>query len=319
MASMFSGAGYVDQDYTRTVIGERAQLVKISSDRFKYPEGYFAYMKQMDVGTTTVLRGTQPVFDPLAPKIISEYKPEPEERQPAKPKITIAPKPVSVAKQSPQPSASPAAPTTTAAVANNAIGKSASEQEAEQKLQQLFNDAQMPRPKTINSKPFKDMLANVKQMREKGELDLKSKAEITVEADRAENGKLSNVQVTRKAGDPKLAEIAKGFIAALSDSNALEFLVGVEHLRLTVNFSETVVTAKAVTDMKSDDDANKRAQVYATALVGAILKAKFQKKDDEAALYKSTKVTAKGKQVSLDFNMPESDFSAMLTKNAASP
>ena len=42
IAYMFSDAQYVDEDYNRTAVGERAQMIDLAHEKFQYPEGYFA-------------------------------------------------------------------------------------------------------------------------------------------------------------------------------------------------------------------------------------------------------------------------------------
>ena len=62
IAYMFSDARYVDEDYKRTEVGERAEIINLADEKFHYPEGYFAPPEQ-------------PMFDPLAPQIIAQTQP----------------------------------------------------------------------------------------------------------------------------------------------------------------------------------------------------------------------------------------------------
>src|SRR5215210_420381 len=56
IAYLFSDARYVDQDYNRTMVGERAQVIDLAHEKFQYPEGYFSI-------------GATPPPDPFAPQI----------------------------------------------------------------------------------------------------------------------------------------------------------------------------------------------------------------------------------------------------------
>jgi hypothetical protein len=135
---------------------------------------------------------------------------------------------------------------------------------------------------------------------------------MVAEADREADGKLSNVEITQKTGDPKLTELAKDLIAALSDSGALEFLGGTEHLTLTLKLDNTDVAASVTTEMSSEDEANKKAQGYSSLISTSSL---FKIGGDEAAaIYKNTKVSANGKQIILSFSMPRQTAGDMLKK-----
>src|SRR3954465_9159369 len=41
IAAIFSGAGFVDRPYKHTEIGDDAEIIEFSTEKFRYPEGYF--------------------------------------------------------------------------------------------------------------------------------------------------------------------------------------------------------------------------------------------------------------------------------------
>jgi hypothetical protein len=306
LAGAFQGVGYVSEDYQKTVIGERAQIIEFPQERFRYPEGYFN-------------NGQQPVILDQGgmPVIVQQYTPPPL-RLPR----YRAPRPLPVQKATPEASPTPQ-PSPSPANANNASTvagkdtkadekKTPAELEHDKKLDQIAAQTGIQRPKAINKKPFTDWLANANKMKESGALDLTGTIELVAEADREPDGKLSNVEITQKTGDPRLSELAKDLIAALSDSGVLEFLNGTEHLVLTLKLDSTDVAASVMTEMSSEDEASKKAQGYSSLISTSSL---FKIGGDEAAeIYKNTKVSSNGKQIILSFSMPRQTAGDMLKK-----
>jgi hypothetical protein len=303
LAGAFQGVGYVSEDYQKTIIGERAQIIEFPHERFQYPEGYFSNGEQ------------QAFVDPNgAPVIVQQYTPPPA---PVRMPRYRAPRPLPLPKATPAASPSPeASPAPAATVADKGKKpdekKTPAELEHDKKLDQIAAQSGVQRPKAINKKPFTDWLANANKMKESGALDLSGTIELVAEADREADGKLTNVEITQKTGDPKLTELAKDLIAALSDSGALEFLGGTEHLTLTLKLDNTDVAASVTTEMTSEDEASKKAQGYSSLISTSSL---FKIGGDEAAaIYKNTKVSANGKQIILSFSMPRQTAGEMLKK-----
>lgn len=298
IAYMFSDVQYVDEAYTKTEVGERAQIIDLAKEKFTYPEGYFS------------TGATQP--DPLAPQIIAQAAPQPVFIPPRPiPTPTPLPTPSPAASPSPQPSASPGSGASSSTGAVAAASPTPTEDEKERKLDQVAAQNGVRRPKAINKRPFVDLLAKAKQMKDRGEIDLNSVVEMTVEADRAPDGKLSNVVVTQKTGDPKLTELANDLISALSDSGALDFLEGMSHLTFTLKLDQTDVAVTATTEMQSDTVAWLAAKGYDKFREQAV---ESKSGHDEAVIWKNMKVTSSGKQIILSFNMPRAEAGTMLSK-----
>jgi hypothetical protein len=285
LANNFSGAEYVDEDYDK--INIRDAVMISAGGKFQYPPGYFTDQ-----------------FKYPEPQIIEQPVPVPTPR----------PTPVPTPKPSPSPAPSPEtspSPSTGSTTDGDVAADGKAEDGADKDLDKVAEQNKVKRPKTINKRPFVDLLVKYNELKDKGELDLSGPVEMTIEADRNDDGTLRNVQVTRKSGDPKLIEATKDFVAALSASGALDFLDGTDHLTLTLKLDEAAVSVSASTEAASAAEAQQKATGYNMLLfVGAAAR----KGRDEATIMKNTKVTASGKQITISFNLPRSAISDMLKK-----
>lgn len=306
IASMFSGVEYVDEDYTKTEVGERAELIDLAPEKFQYPEGYFSQ------GETAT--------DQLAPEIINETQaaPPPPPAPPSLPTPTPAPTPAPSPQASPsvQPTPSPAVTSSTGStVANN---QPVTEEERDKTLDKIAGEAGVKRPPRINPKPFKVLLAKGKEMKDKGEIDLNGTIELTVEGDRNTDGTLSNVEITGgKTSDQALKELAKEFIAALSDSHALAFIDGAGHLVMKIKSDPQGINVVIETEMASEAVASSNSQGYSLLLYGA--RAKAEADSDEEKILKSTHISSSGKQLIVKFEMPRAAVEEMLRKQMSKP
>src|SRR6266496_2074104 len=132
LAKAFSNAGYVDEDYQRTKIEDRAIMLSLK-DGFRYPPGYF------DSPLTWNAEGQpSPTPTPMTPeaKIISEYK---EEKEPK-----VKPSPPLVAKADASPSASPSP----SATDNKAdiVAEAKDKESAEKALDEVAAQGKIERP-----------------------------------------------------------------------------------------------------------------------------------------------------------------------------
>ena len=300
IAGAFSDAKYVDKDYDKTIIGERAVLIN-TTDVFEYPPGYFYDPAAVDPNAPQIIATATPI--PLPTPL-----PPPRVRTPK-----VKPTPAeALASASPSPSPQATPEDLTAGLPENMTPE-----EREKKLNEIAAKKGIERPdeKQINSKPLKDWLAHAKEKRDKKEIDLTGQIEMVIEADRMPDGKLANAVATPIKGDPKLQELVKEFVAALSDSQALASLKDIKHIRLTVLLTETEVTVKATSDVESPARASEMASGFnALLFVGKISK----KGQMEEIIYKNTKVSSDGKQVILNFTMPRKDVTDILTKLSSS-
>ena len=290
VAVMFRGAGFVDRPYTKTQIENEGDIVEITTERFRYPDGYFAME-------------AQPVPSPLPP-------------------IAFTPKsfpPVQFATPLPAATPSPiASPSTAIAAATATPNVSAEDEKAKQKVEAELDRAAaengVKRPKEINTRPFKDLLADAKKKKDSGEIDLSKQVEITIEADRDPDGKLKNAKVKDKRGDKKLEAVALDFVSALSDSGVLDFLEGTNHLKLTVKIDDKTVEVSASSEVESEERARQMEKGYSLLIVGGRI---IKHGQDEEIYYNHTEVTSKDKEVSVKFSMPRKDMGELLSKAAA--
>lgn len=287
IAAMFSGAGFVDRPYSKTHISDDAELIAMTGERFRYPDGYWALDQGMAMPTPTPLR-----FATTPPRVT------PPPPSPVPTPLPVTPTPEVIASASPQ--SSPAA------------------NEEDQKVQETLDRAAaengVKRPKEINTRPFKDLIIKARLMKERGELNLSGQIELSVEGDRDPDGKLRNVTVTDKRGDETLESVAKEFIAALSDSGVLDFLEGTRHLRLTAKIDDKNVEVMAATEVESEDRARQMEKGYSLLIVGGRI---AKRGKDEEVYYNHTEVTSSGKEVQVKFSMPRSEMGQMLTKYTA--
>lgn len=290
LASTLSGLRFVEEDYSKTLVGQRADvMLNFADNKLYYPPGYFS---QTALPT------------PDAPVVVEEFRPPPMPR----------PKPVKI-KPTPTPEASPSPGDET--TAENAGDPSASPSpgatpQSAEEAERIAKEANVEKFPTINTKPFTDLLKQGKEMRDAGEIDLSGTLEMEFEGDRQEDGRLTNVEVTgAAASNPKLVQLAKDFIAALSDSKVLAALKGARHLKMRVKLDDKDIAVRVLTEMASADEASTMSNGYNGLLwIGA----QSKKGKDEEAIFKSVQIAAEAKQIVLTFNMPRKAAGDLLTK-----
>ena len=288
ISAMFSGATFVDRAYNKTRIENEGDILEITTEKFRYPDGYFAMDQQAM---------PSPEFPQAAPFIPSPFSPS----QLASPTPT------------PSPVASP--PALIAANATPTPSPSAEDEKEKQKIEEeldrLAKENGVKRPKEVNTRPFKDLLAAAKKKKDSGELKLDGQIELSVEADRDPDGKLRNAKVTDKRGDKTLEAVALDFIAALSDSGVLDFLEDTKHLRVTVKIDDKTVEVVASSEVESTDRARKLERTFNGMIVlGRIAK----RGQDEEVYYNHSEVSSNEKEVSVKFSMPRAEMGQLLTK-----
>lgn len=166
----------------------------------------------------------------------------------------------------------------------------------------------------INAQPFKDLFAKARLMVERGDIDLKQPLEVLIEADRQPDGSLSNVQVTNVRGskDEKIKQIAGDFASTLSDSRALDYL-GEEwsHVQMQLNLNETDLGVRFALDMANEQEAARKASSYNTFLsMGRMMR----RGKDEGKILDNAHISADGKRVTMQVEMPRDEAAALLAK-----
>jgi hypothetical protein len=301
----FRGAGMVSEDYRLAQVGERAQIIEFPHERFQYPEGYFSNGEQ----PPQLAQDGGP-----APVIVQQYTPPPPVRLPRyrAPRARALPTP----EPSPTPQASPS-PAVASKDEKPEEKKTAEELEHEKQLEKIASSYGVGRPKTINKKPFTDWLDNANKLKESGQLDLSGTIEMTAEADIQPDGTLDHIEVAQKTGDTKLQELGTQLLQALGASRGLSFLGQDGHIVLTLKMDNTDISAVVTTEVATEDEAAKKAKGYSSLLTASSI---FKIGGDEAAeIYKNTKVTSSGKQITLNFSMPRQTAGDMLKKQLVKP
>ena len=293
IAAMFSGVGFVDRAYTKTQIENEGDIVELTTEKFHYPEGYFA----MD---PTAIPSPSPT-----PLITQGFTP-----------TAVSPADLLTSSPTPLPVASPS----TAIAANKSPSPSPNpddekeRQKIEAELDRAAAENGVKRPKEINTRPFKDLLAEAKKKKDSGELKLDGQIELTVEADRGDDGKLINAVVKDKRGDKKLESIALDFVAALSDSGVLDFLEGTKHIKLTARVDDKNVEVIASSEVESEQRARQMEKGFSLLIVGGRI---AKRGKDEEIYYNHTQVSSKDKEVSVKFSMSRAEMGALLSKQIA--
>ena len=170
LASLIADTTFVDRDYVRTEIGDDVQLVELSSEKFRYPDGYFATEAQLLAASAAASPTPLPFLAealkpaPWQPEFASTPFPTPTpfaEFSPA-PGATVSSSPaIAKAKSSPSPESSPAM---TAEQAQAELDKTAEK-----------NNLTLPKETEINKKAMKDFATHVQTLKNQGKLDLDSR------------------------------------------------------------------------------------------------------------------------------------------------
>lgn len=208
----------------------------------------------------------------------------------------------------PTPEATPL-PTPTPETEEERLAREQREREA---LEKAANSNGVRLPGQLNSRPFKDLLAKWNKEYEAGRLNLNNTIDVTVEADRKDDGTLENMELTGgSASDPAMVEVAKDLVAVLGATGALDFLEGARHLKLHLILDGQRLSVVASTELDSAERASSMAKVYS---VGLTFRSWQKKGTDEGQVWEKTSVSANGKTISVRFEMPRDQAGGLLAK-----
>ena len=301
LASLIADTSFVDKDYVRTEIGDDVQLVELTNEKFRYPDGYFATEAQLLAAAALASPTPLPFLaqamqpPPVQPEFAATPFPTPTpfELTPA-PGATVSTSPaVAKAKASPSPQSSPAM---TAEQAQAELDKTAEK-----------NNLSLPKETEINKKAMKDFAAYANELKNQGKLDFNKPFEIVIEAELDENGKLKNAKFTKKAGDENLVDLFGRMVSALNDSGFLIYLKPVDtdnpgsRIVFTIKQGESEVLATVESEASSVDSARLLAKGFNAALT---LGAQSRAGKDEEALLRNTSAEPVGKKIVFNFTMP---------------
>ena len=308
IGALIANTRFVDKPYDTTQIGDDVQIVQLS-DKFHYPEGYFALEAQIN-GQLPPQIGAN---DPFAPKIISQASKESK----VAPEASPSPSPAA----SPAPSGSPAASASPSAAIAQASpsGSPLTPDEAQKQLDKVAEQSglSLPEENEINKKVLKDFAKYANDLKTQGKLDLNKPFEVVIEAELDEKGKLINPRFTKKSGDENLVDLFGKLVAALNDSGFLIYLQPISKdnpgatVKITVKQGENEVLASVESETSSAQRAESLAKILNTALYfGAGSRAGH----DEEILMKNTSATPDGKRVVVNFSMPRQSVVDMIKK-----
>jgi len=309
ISALIANTRFVDKPYDATQIGDNVQIVQLS-DKFRYPEGYFALEAQIEGKLPAQVAAAN---DPFAPKIISQASKESK----VNPEASPSPSPGASASPTGSPGAS-ASPSAAVAKASPSASPLTPD-EAQKQLDKTAAENGLPLPaeNEINKQVLKDFAKYANDLKTQGKLDFSKPFEVVIEAELDEKGKLKNPRFTKKAGDENLVELFGKLVAALNDSGFLIYLQPITKdnpnasVKITVKQGETEVLASFESETSSSERAESLAKVLNTALYfGAGSRAGH----DEEILMKNTSASPDGKRVVVNFSMPRQSVVEMLQK-----
>lgn len=299
LAGLIADTNFVDKDYVRTEIGDDVLLVNLASEKFRYPEGYFALE-----GQTLAVPSPTPL-----PFLAQAMKPIPVQPEFA-PSVSPSPSPIAAASPSPGTTASSAqtvAQVKAGPSPTQTLAMSADQAQTELDKTAAKNNLTLPKENEINKKAMKDFATYALDLKNQGKLDLNQPFEIVIEAELDQNGKLKNAKFTKKAGDANLVDLFGRMVSALNDSGFLIYLKPVDtdnpgsRVVFTIKQGESEVLATVESEASSVDSARLLAKGFNAALsIGAQSRAG----KDEEALLRNTSAEPVGKKIVFNFTMP---------------
>ncbi|HSS22751.1 MAG TPA: hypothetical protein VLL54_21945 [Pyrinomonadaceae bacterium] len=314
LASLIEGTRFIDAPYNRTEITDEVQLVELTSEKFRYPDGYFA------------VEGATPAPTPL-PFLAQVLN------QKQNTSLFPSPTPSPIASPGASPLASPASSTGSSSSTSPAVAQSKvsptpaptptmSAEQAQTELEKVAaaNDLTLPEEATINKQAMKDFATYAKQLKDQGRLDLNQPFEIVIEAELDQDGKLKDPKFTKKAGDPNLVDLFGRMVAALNDSGFLVYLKPVDKdnpgskVVFTIKQGESEVLATVESEASSIESAKVLAKGFNVAL---LIGAQSRAGKDEEALLRNTSAEQNGKKIVFNFTMPRQAVVDLIKKQLA--
>lgn len=299
VAGQVAGIEFVSEDYDRSLVGERATIVKLEPyEKLYYPPDYFG------VADSPYAQAPSP-NDPMLVQQVAPPPPPPVIQRPRP--VANPPAVVTTPEPTPSPELAQATPSPSPAASPDDEAK----RKAEEELNTLARANNIERPPVINTKPFEDIALKGKTLYEQGKLNVNTTLDIFVTAERNEDGTLNRdtVKIEGAANDESVATLAQEFITALSESRVLSVLKGAKEVRMHLKLDKENVAVRIATDVESDARASQMATGYGILLLTA---RKAKEGTDEGELWNRLKVSAEGKQFVMTFEMPRDAAGKMI-------
>lgn len=319
IAALIASTRFVDKDYVATEIGGDVEIVQLTNEKFRYPDGYFALEAQIDGELPA--QAPAAVADPFAPKIVSQWNPKSVD-----PEKSPSPSADASPDSGASPAASPGASPSSSAIAQASpaaspapSGTPLSTEESQKKLEETAkqNNVPLPEENQINKKALKDFAAYANDLKNQGKLDLNKPFEVVIEAEMDDKGKLQNPRFTKKVGDENLIDLFGRMIAALNDSG---FLIYLQPISKDNPGAKVVITIKqgeneVLASVSSETTSTARAETVAGVLNNLLFfGAGSRSGKDEEVIMKNTSATPDGKKVVVNFSMPRQSVVEMIKK-----
>lgn len=291
VAGSVSGIELVSEDFDRTLLGQRATIVKLEPhQKLYYPVDYFG-------------APPDPAVDPM---LITQAAPPPP--------VVIRPprQPRQRAQVIPTPEPTPETAEATPTPSPDEAQRKAADAEIDKVAQQYG----VKRP-SVNTKPFEELAQKGKEMYDQGKLNVNSAVDVTATAERNEDGtfKPESVKINwATANDPVTAELAQMLVTALSQSRALGALEGVKNVSMGLKLDQQNIVVRIANEFPSEGAAAKQSEGYALLVALARLN---KSGTDEGELYKNLKVAQEGKQLVVTFEMPKEAAGKMIAEMLA--
>jgi hypothetical protein len=164
----------------------------------------------------------------------------------------------------------------------------------------------------VNMGPIKAFLSRARRLNEQGKLDLSKPQVLTVEGDRQEDGTLTNVAITGdSASNAEFRRVAEDFVSSLNESRALAFLNDVSHVRMNFTLDGDRFRAETASDAPSEARSAEMARGYRVLVNAGRL---MRRGTDEGAVLNNMKVSASGKQLLMNLDMPREQLGNILLR-----
>lgn len=300
-AGTVAGFEFVDEAYDKTLIGQRATMINAGSyEKLYYPPDYFS---------------TNDPSAPLAPDamVVAEAAAQPLPTPVPLPRRAARPRPTPDATPTPEASPSPEVAENVSGGAGDSVdaAQANAEPKTKEEAEKLAAEKGAKKFPQINARPFKDLLAKGKEMKDKGVINLNGTVELTVKADRRPDGTLTNFRIEDESGDENLQNLAREFVAAVSDSKVLAVLEGANQLTMKLKLDQQSLSVHTVAGVESSSRAKEIELGYGALLAGV----RFSKRGtDEGEIWNRVSLKSDGAEVVLTFNIARAAAGTMLAK-----
>ena len=170
----------------------------------------------------------------------------------------------------------------------------------------------VPPPPSTNARPFKDFLEKWGGEYRAGRLDTDGEFDVAVEGDLTQDGVLENAMLTPgSGGDPRMFDLAKDFVMAVSASRVLKVLEGVRHLRLNLRLDRQTLNVALNAAVESEGRARRLSEGYNGIL---LLARRRQAGTDEGIVWDNTRASASGKVLTLTLEVPRETLGNLLLR-----